>query len=234
MILNPTIPKEINMDILKMCLSLIVAVAIVLPTSMAFAQETTVIENKDKVTIPAGTAWDSSVRAGEVCDFDLKIKYDQRFEITAFETYEVYHIVVRDVFKNLATGKKFVDTADYYIRFDYATGEAYHTGTFWLTESYGDIVVLDQGAFYQNWYDSEWITVYDLVGPDHDVNSVPFGTWSYCDWAAGDFPRAPDGDDDDGDGCDLDRRSNVSSGQMTGIYLEKAKSRIGAHGYLLR
>jgi hypothetical protein len=161
--------------------------------STAVAQSVDITKVSKKVVIPAGTAWDSPVRYGEVCSFDLAVKYDEVFEVTTFPTYQVLHIVINDEFKNRSTGFVFFDTADYYIRYEFESGIAFHAGTFWLTKAWIHNrlrdVVRDIGTFYQNWNNPDWLPVFDLTGPEHDVNSLPFGTLSYCDWAQGIFPR---------------------------------------------
>jgi len=136
---------------------------------------------------------DSPVRYGEVCDFDLAVKYDEVFEVTTFPTYEVLHILIKDEFRNRSTGFVFLDTADYYIRHEFESGIAFHAGAFWITKVWRHHqlrdVVRDIGTFYQNWNNSDWMTPMDFTGSEHDVNTLPFGTLSYCDWAQGIFPR---------------------------------------------
>jgi hypothetical protein len=114
------------------------------------------------------------------------------FEVTTFDTYQVYHIVINDEYQNRSTGFTFLDTADYYIRYDLGSGIAFHAGTFWIVKAWKHHrlreVVRDIGTFYQDWNgDYPW-PVMDLTGTEHDVNAVPFGTRSYCDWAQGIFP----------------------------------------------
>ena len=171
------------------------ALAVFLVPSVAVAQTVDVFKVDNKVDIPAGTEWDSPVRFGELCDFDLSIKYNEVFEVTTFDTFEVLHITIRDVFKNQSTGFKFWDTADYYIRHDFDTGLAFHAGTFWSTKArlrrQWREVVRDVGTSSQDWNGEYPWPVENLTGPDHDVAAVPFGTLSYCDWAEGKFPRWP-------------------------------------------
>jgi hypothetical protein len=167
--------------------------AVLLVPSAAVAQTVDVFTIDDQIVVPAGTEWDSPVRLGEVCDFDLAIKYNEVFETTSFDTFEVLHITIRDLYKNKSTGLKFLDTADYYIRHDFATGRAFHAGTFWSTKARKHWrvkeVVRDVGTFSQDWTGEYPWPVEELTGPDHDVAAVPFGTLSYCDWAEGNFPR---------------------------------------------
>jgi hypothetical protein len=160
-------------------------------TSGGFAQEPVVITVRDRITIPAGTSWDSPVRFGEVCDFNLRVNRDEVFTITTFEGHEVWHIQIRDKYTNLSTRVSFIDPADYHIRFDYGTGFAFHAGVFWNVKNPhdGTIAVLDEGTFEQNWLLEFPQPPIQLTGPDHDVATLPFGTLSYCDWARGIFPR---------------------------------------------
>jgi len=194
----------------------ILAAVITMPTP-AVGQTVDVTRVNDEVVIPAGTEWNSPVRLGEVCGFDLSIKYDEVFETTTFEAYEVWHITISDEYRNLSTGFRFLDTADYFIRHDLASGIAFHAGTFWIVyarqrhQDHGDDdrllsdgkggekrdagprtrlsqVVRDIGTFLQDWTGAYPWPVMDPTGPHHDVNSVPFGTRSYCGWAEGNFP----------------------------------------------
>jgi hypothetical protein len=140
-------------------------------------------------TIPAGTVWDSPVQFGESCAFDLKVEYDETFTTWTFNDHEYIRILIQDRYRNLATGFAFVDRADYVIQHDFATNIAFHAGIFWLVQLPDrGIVVRDTGTFTQNWSgDFPW-PVENLTGPYHDVNGVPFGTLSYCDWEQGRFP----------------------------------------------
>lgn len=162
-----------------------------LPAGTFASDETEVIEVHDTVLIPAGTYWDSPSKSGEIADFDIKVKFNQRFEITTFDSYIAYRILIHDMYTNMETGLKFFDTADYYIRQDLATGEAFHAGVFWNVKYRGQTVVLDTGTFAQDWNGEYPWPVLNLTGPDHDVNAYPFGTISYVDWLMGDFPRDP-------------------------------------------
>jgi len=140
-------------------------------------------------TIPAGTVWDSPVRFGESCAFDLKVEYDETFTTWTFNDHEYIRIVIRDRYRNLATGFSFADPADYVIQHDFATNIAFHAGIFWAVHVPDrGLVVRDTGTFTQNWSgDFPW-PVENLTGPYHDINGVPFGTRSYCDWSQGRFP----------------------------------------------
>jgi len=160
-------------------------------TSWSFAEEPVVIIVDDQVVIPAGTSWDSTVRFGEVCDFDLKVRHDEVFTITTFGDHEVWRILIKDKYTNLSTHFSFIDAADYHIRFDYSTGFAFHAGVFWKVKNRedGTIGVLDEGTFEQDWFGEFPQPPIQLTGPDHDVATLPFGTLSYCDWAQCIFPR---------------------------------------------
>jgi hypothetical protein len=139
--------------------------------------------------IPAGTVWDSPVRFGESCAFDLKIEYDETFTTWTFNDHEYIRIVIRDRFRNLATGFAFEDPADYIIQHDFATNIAFHAGIFWAVHVPDrGIVVRDTGTFTQNWSGTFPWPIDNLTGPYHDINGVPFGTRSYCDWLEGRFP----------------------------------------------
>jgi hypothetical protein len=140
-------------------------------------------------TIPAGTVWDSPVRFGESCAFDLKVEYDETFTTWTFNDHEYIRIVIRDRYRNLATGFAFADPADYIIQHDFATNMAFHAGIFWAVHVPDrGIVVRDTGTFTQNWSGTFPWPIENLTGPYHDINGVPFGTRSYCDWAQGRFP----------------------------------------------
>jgi hypothetical protein len=139
--------------------------------------------------IPAGTTWNSPVRFGENCAFDLKVDFNQTFTTWTFDDHESILIQIADRYTNLATGFKFVDRADYVIQHDFATNTAFHAGVFYLIHlPKRGIVVRDTGTFTQQWVGSFPWPNENLTGPYHDVNSLPFGTLSYCDWAAGRFP----------------------------------------------
>jgi hypothetical protein len=140
-------------------------------------------------TIPAGTVWDSPVRFGESCAFDLKVEYDETFTTWTFNDHEYIRIVIRDRYRNLATGFAFEDPADYIIQHDFATNVAFHAGIFWAVHVPDrGMVVRDTGTFTQNWSGTFPWPIENLTGPYHDINGVPFGTRSYCDWAQGRFP----------------------------------------------
>jgi hypothetical protein len=139
--------------------------------------------------IPAGTPWDSPVRVGETCDFDLMVHFDEVITVWVFDDHELIQIELGDTYTNLSTGYSFVDPAHYSIRFDYATGLAFHEGVFWQVNAQGPgIEVLDVGAFVQDWNAPFPEPVVSLTGNNHDVNGQPYGTYSYCDWAQGLFP----------------------------------------------
>jgi hypothetical protein len=165
-------------------------------SGMALASDTVVDTIKETVTIPKGTTWDSPSKAAEVCDFALRIDYDELIETTTFEDgHQVLHLVFSDKFTNLKSGFWFYDTADYYVKYDPVSGWAFHAGVFWKTVIQGRLAVLDRGTFEQNWNLPGVQTPEQLTGPDHDVNAFPHGTISYCDWLSGDFPRANFGKD---------------------------------------
>lgn len=137
--------------------------------------------------IPAGAAWDSPVRFGEVCAFDVAIDFDDRFLTWEYGDRAKFDNEFNDTFTNLATGFSFLDTAKYSIQFDRQSGSAKHSGIFWKTFVENHIVVLDVGSFTQNWNLPFPRPLENLKGVN-DVNSAPFGTWSYCDWLQGNFP----------------------------------------------
>lgn len=144
---------------------------------------------KSTQVIPAGTTWNSAVRFGENCAFDLKVDFNQTFTTWTFDDHESILIQIADRYTNLATGFKFVDRADYVIQHDFTTNTAFHAGVFFLIHlPKRGIVVRDTGTFTQQWVGAFPWPVENLTGPYHDVNSLPFGTLSYCDWAAGLFP----------------------------------------------
>jgi hypothetical protein len=139
--------------------------------------------------IPAGTSWDSPVRFGENCGFDLTVEFDETFTVWVFDDHELIQIEISDTYTNRSTGFTFQDAARYSIRFDYATNLAFHEGIFWQVNAEGQgIEVLDVGTFVQDWSGSFPWPILSLTGKHHDVNAQPFGTHSYCDWAQGMFP----------------------------------------------
>jgi hypothetical protein len=139
--------------------------------------------------IRAGTEWNSDIRLGENCAFDLKIEFNRTFTSWTFADHESILVQIADRYTNLSTGFKFVDRADYVIQHDFATNTAFHAGVFYLTHlPKRGIVVRDTGTFTQQWVGPFPWPVENLTGPYHDVNGVPFGTLSYCDWADGRFP----------------------------------------------
>jgi hypothetical protein len=142
---------------------------------------------QSSIVIPAGTAWNSPVRFGEVCAFDVAIEFNDRFLTWEYGDRTKLDNEFNDTFTNLATGFSFFDTAKYSIQFDHQSGIAKHSGIFWKTLVGNDIVVLDVGSFTQNWNLPFPQPVENLKGV-HDVNSVLFGTLSYCAWLEGDFP----------------------------------------------
>lgn len=72
--------------------------------------------------IPAGAAWDSPVRFGEVCAFDVAIDFDDRFLTWEYGDRAKFDNEFNDTFTNLATGFSFLDTAKYSIQFDARAG----------------------------------------------------------------------------------------------------------------
>jgi hypothetical protein len=141
------------------------------------------------VEIPAGTSWNSAVRFGENCSFDLTAEFDETFTVWVFDDHELIQIEISDIYTNRSTGFTFRDRARYSIRFDYATNLAFHEGIFWQVNVAGSgIEVLDVGTFVQDWSGSFPWPILSLTGEHHDVNAQPFGTHSYCDWAQGMFP----------------------------------------------
>ncbi len=139
------------------------------------------------IVIPAGTPWNSPVRFGEVCSFDVAVEFDDQIVTWEYEDRTRLNLEFKDTFTNLATGFSFLDTANYSIFFDHTTGLARHSGIFWKTLVGNHVVVLDVGSFVQDWSLPFPQPVENLKGV-HDVNSAPFGTWSYCEWLQGNFP----------------------------------------------
>jgi hypothetical protein len=87
--------------------------------------------------IPAGTSWNSPVRFGENCGFDMTVEFDETFTVWVFDDHELFQIEISDTYTNRSTGFTFQDAARYSIRFDYATNRAFHEGIFG-THSYCD------------------------------------------------------------------------------------------------
>jgi len=143
---------------------------------------------KSSQVIKAGIEWNSPVRFGENCAFDLKVDLNQTFTTWTFDDHEYIRIEIQDHYKNLQTGFKFVDRADYVIQHHFATNTAFHAGIFWTVNlPKRGIVVRDTGTFTQDWSVPFPSPAVNLTG-HHDVNSLPFGTLSYCGWAEGRFP----------------------------------------------
>jgi hypothetical protein len=137
--------------------------------------------------IPAGTAWNSPVRFGEVCAFDVALTADDQIVTWEREDRTTLNLEFDDLYTNLTTGYSFSDTANYSIQFDHESGFADHSGIFWKVLVGNHIAVLDVGSFTQNWNLPFPQPAEDLKGV-HDVNAAPFGTFSYCDWLEGNFP----------------------------------------------
>lgn len=145
---------------------------------------------KGTVVIAAGSLWNSPVRFGEQCSFDVELAFNDTFTTTDYGDRVLIQIEIADIYTNVATGFSFLDWARYSIVLDKATGHARHDGVFWRVNVQGKgVVVHDVGQFTQ-----DWSTVPPPLAPviemhgTHDVNSLPFGTLSYCNWAQGIFP----------------------------------------------
>jgi hypothetical protein len=65
------------------------------------------------VEIPAGTSWNSAVRFGENCSFDLTAEFDETFTVWVFDDHELIQIEISDIYTNRSTGRA--------IRFDSTT-----------------------------------------------------------------------------------------------------------------
>jgi hypothetical protein len=150
----------------------------------------TVQDFESVILIPAGTEWNSPARSGEVCDFDVAIEFHDHFVTWEYADRTREKLVFDDIFTNTATGFSFRDTANFTRVFDHASGIMVLHGIFWKTMVDEHIVVLDVGSFTLNLNLPFPQPVENLKGANHDVNSAPFGTWSYCDWLEGIFPVA--------------------------------------------
>ena len=139
------------------------------------------------VVIPAGTLWDSGTRLGEQCAFDVEVRFNQTFKTTDFGDRAIQQIQINDVYTNLATGFTFVDRARFSINVDKVSGFAYLHGTFWQNNvEGGGIEVHDVGRMVQD-LNLPGFVIIEKHGT-FDVNAVPFGTLSYCDWLQGIWP----------------------------------------------
>lgn len=149
------------------------------------------------VEIGATEEWSDFFGYTQACGFDFKVVVYDRFTVHVFDDREIWNILIRDTYTNLATGFSFEDFASYVIIFDYQTGLADHRGVFWRTRIPGTgMVLLDVGGFLQDWYDANWpIFPGSLVGNNHDVNGpysegiFPPVPVSYCDLMAEIFPE---------------------------------------------
>jgi hypothetical protein len=135
------------------------------------------------------TRWSRSRGAGH----DFRVDYSDRFTIHVFDDREIWNILIRDTYTNLATGFSFEDFASYAIEFEYQSGLADHHGVFWRIRVPGEgMVLLDVGGLVQDW--SDWsILPGSFVGNNHDVNG-PYSEGdmppvSYCDLMAEEFPE---------------------------------------------
>ena len=164
---------------MKRLLIVTIAVAFVvgiLGLSQAKAKPPTTETWVESVTYAAGEPWLDALWYENVCDFEVRIDYDEKVVTHELHNGDVIlKITLRDTYTNVDTGFSFVDFASYTIRVDHETGYAIHQGNFWRIVVLGTGVILkDMGQFVQDWNDPYGpIFPESLKGANHDGNG-PF------------------------------------------------------------